>query len=100
MNKKQIILGLGTLVLAVGGFFAGRANAKFTGNPKLWYLTTGVTPTCKPLLSGTNNFTTGAVAGTTITFITTGQGVIATSAIFENSTCTTALPSGHKVRVQ
>ena len=98
MNKRQLILGFGAMFVAVTGFLAGRANAK-TSNPSLYYKTTGISGTCKAILNSTSGFTTGTFTGN-VTFKTTGGGTIAASALYENSNCSTQLPTSQHVAVK
>ena len=98
MNKRQLILGFSAMFVAVTGFLAGRANAK-TSNPGLYYKTTGSGHTCKAILNSTSGFTTGTFTSN-ITFKTTGGGTILTSALYEDNTCATALPTTQHVAVK
>jgi len=97
VNKKQLLLGLGTMVVVVTGFLAGRANAK-TVNPGLYYKTSNF-GTCKVILNGTSGFTTGVFAAIII-FRTTGGGAIAASALYEDNYCTSAFPTTQHVAVR
>jgi len=99
MNKRQLFLGLGTMLVAVTGYLAGRANAK-TVNPLLYYKTIGTFGTCKPILNSSSGFTTGTFAGN-ISFKTTGGGsIVSFIALYKNSDCSTALPDSHHLAVK
>jgi hypothetical protein len=70
MNRKQITLALGALVLTVGGAFAGRASAKFS-QLHAWFKST--TNACTELTIASSASDGFASSGTNpATILTTG----------------------------
>jgi hypothetical protein len=87
MNKKRIFLGLGAVVLAVGGAFAGRMSAKFGDAIQVYYkVGTGTCSTSPGATFATNAVFQTSISGTAIpAFKTSGNSV--NVALFATSSC-------------
>jgi len=88
MNKRKFFLGAGASVLAIGAFFAGKANGKFT-NTSIYY-TQGTSHVCTAI-NNAGVFTTQGSAGSAISFVTTGGGV---KPVFSDFQCTSQINTG------
>ncbi len=88
MNARKILLGAGTILLATAAVFAGRASARFTTAPKLYFTTNGSSTSCTSLLGSTapSQFTTQPSVGTHQATILTSSGL--SRALFYTNGCT------------
>ena len=84
MNKRKILIGVGAFVVAVGSFFAGKANVKKFLAVNLYYFQgPSGHQTCTPI-NTTGIFTTTGSASA-INFVTSSG---ASEVVYSNSSCT------------
>jgi len=85
MNKTKVFTAAGAVVLAVGAFFAGKANKPYTSLSNIYYVTSG--GNCKEAVAGSSFFTTSGASGVGIQFKTSGGN----KSVFSDALCTSQI---------